>query len=80
MDEPKDTVICALCQQPAYRLEIGPHKYQLWVHRGEALQTCQALRLDYNYLLPLFRRMQKLKQKFGIRFDVNGNVKPHGAE
>ena len=73
-------VVCRLCDQPMEPLELGPTKFQVHVHRGEHLDLCQAIRLPYNYLLPLFKQVRELKKKFSLKFDEEGNVKPHGTQ
>ena len=62
-------------------LELGPHKYHVWVHRGEALYACPhpAIRLEQSFMRVLIERMQKFKWKFGInKFD--GRVQFHGEK
>ena len=50
----------------------------IWVHRGEQLDSCKAIRLNYDFVKLLFARMEKFGWKFGQRFDKKGKLKPHG--
>jgi hypothetical protein len=43
---------------------LGPDKYRIWVHRGEQLEKCHILRMDYNVMKRLMDRMKRFGAKF----------------
>jgi len=60
-------------------LELGPDKYPLWVHRGNALKQCKMIRINANIMKRFMERLNKMKVTFGEkRVDERGRLKLHG--
>ena len=68
MDEQE--IVCLLCDQQMTPLYLGPEKYLLYVHRGEQLNKCHALRLNMNVMKRLMDRMNR----FGAKFEAELNA------
>lgn len=46
-------------------LELGKYKFPVWVHRGEALEKCTAIRVSINFMKRFMDSLNKAKAKFG---------------
>ena len=73
----KETVYCKLCHQPMTRLELGADKYPVWVHRGNDLEQCHLIRVNFDFLKRLRERLGRRGFKFE-RLMKEGRVQLHG--
>ena len=78
LEEQDSKAKCRMCNQQMSLILIGPREHRVWVHRGDALQTCQALKLESNFLKVLFERMRRFKWVFGKQYSEAGRPLAHG--
>ena len=62
---------CDLCLKPLQLLEIGEKKFPVWVHEGEQLRECKAIRLSYNFAKTIMRRLPDLQRH--LRYEMVGD-------
>lgn len=66
-----DSKCCDLCLKPLELIRLGKNKFPIWVHTGEALRDCKALRTSYNFAKTLRRRLDGFKRH--LRYEMVGD-------
>lgn len=51
---------CNFCGEPLTPILLGKRRFPVWVHRGEQLEKCKAMKLKRNMMRELYLVIQKI--------------------
>lgn len=72
---------CPLCKVDLELITMGSKKFPIWVHRGEQLKKCQAIKISTDLMRLLMIIFKKLgKQKMSVPLKEDGTPQVFGEQ